>query len=87
MDELNPNNYVTRTMHDNWHKLVAVIVFKLRGAGGSIIITQDDVDRFTEELPDGAIVCDARGGRTITLRLVDRDEAKQLARKEGGLPS
>lgn len=80
MSEMNPNHPVTRAIAAQWHKLAALAVAK---AGGHVVITSEDISSFApgelnitvQELPDG-----------IHLRIVGREEAERLARKEGGLP-
>jgi hypothetical protein len=83
--EHNPNHPVTRTLHDEWHKLCAIALFTL--GSPELEITEADIAEFQQALGEGAsIVADARNGRFV-LRLVTGAEAEQLARQEGGLPS
>lgn len=80
MTEINPNHAVTQMMHDNWHKVVALMMVRFG-------ITEF---RITEEMvrsmpTDKAVAFDARGGAAI-VRFISLEEAKRLAIKEGGLP-
>ena len=82
-DERNPNHPVTRTLHDEWHKLTAMVMHK-QGLS-SIQITVADIESLVEKYGDGAgVVADARGGGLV-LRLVTAEEADRIAREEGGL--
>jgi hypothetical protein len=85
--ELNPNHPVTRTLHDHWHKIAAILLMKLiadDGRHAELEITEQDVIDLTEMLgPGGAIIADTRGGRLV-LRAVTGDEAAALAREAGG---
>jgi hypothetical protein len=84
MDELNPNHPVTRTMHDEWHKIVAVLMHQLGMTAAEI--TEAHLEAFARDYPGGAVVADCRNGRFM-VRLVSAEEGERLARKEGGLPS
>lgn len=84
VDELNPNHPVTRELHDQWHKLLAFVLHRL--SVPSLDITEDDIRSFQEFYGEGgAIVCDTRRPNVLQLRLVGEDEARELARREGGL--
>jgi hypothetical protein len=80
--ERNPNHPVTRSMHDNWHKLCAIVMLKLGKT--SIDITSADIEALSIS-GRANIVC-REHGETITLSLVTDDEAVELAKREGGLP-
>lgn len=80
MSEFNPNHPITAQVHDQWHKLCAILM--ARQGLTEVEIKPSDIALLTEGT---AIVADARGGRFV-LRLVDQKEAERLARKEGGLP-
>ena len=82
-DELNPNHGVTSEMRDQYHKLLAIIVGL--GYGGATTITVADLERFTEQWPDAAIIVHSHAD-CIELRLVTREEGDQIAREHGGLP-
>lgn len=90
--EVNPNHPVVQKLHDQWHTIVALLVHKYGYAiGGTIggpqdtelLITQDDINSFRR---DGAIIVveDEFG---IHLKLINKDIAMRMARKEGGLPT
>lgn len=85
MHEMNPNHPVVIEMREQWHKLCAIMLHRFGRSDAEI--TAEDIQRFTDDLgPEGAIVCDTRGGRLV-LRLVNGEQAKRLAREAGGLPS
>lgn len=80
MVEFNPNHRVTQAMHDQWHKICALLMMKM--GQKHVIITPADIENIglesaiaVQELPDG-----------IHIRLVDEKTALRLAREEGGLP-
>lgn len=81
--EINPNNPVTQQMHEQWHKVVALLMVDY---GITEFEITEDMLRAFAHLGGGAVVADARGGRFV-VRLVDNAEAERLARKEGGLPA
>lgn len=80
--ELNPNHPMTATMHDQWHKIVALLMRKFNQSHIEIDVTE--IDRFTES-GMGAVTIRERDG-AIHLDLVSWVEAERLAREEGGLP-
>jgi hypothetical protein len=78
--EINPNHPVTVSMHDQWHKLCALALFK---AGvKEMVITAEDMARFTSSTDTNIVV---RTGATIRLLLVNDKEALRLAREEGAI--
>lgn len=81
MSELNPNHPMTQAIHDQWYKFCALIMSKYDLH--NVIITMDDIHKLgsdkclaVQEKLDG-----------LHIRLIDLEEAEELARKEGGLPS
>jgi hypothetical protein len=85
-DELNPNHPVTLQIHDQWHKIAAVLLMKLVAdeRHPQLEITEQDVRDLAEM--NGAIVVDTNGGKFV-LRLLDGAEAAAVARAAGGLRS
>ncbi|TAL43980.1 MAG: hypothetical protein EPN91_05285 [Salinibacterium sp.] len=83
-DEVNPHHPVTMGLHAEWHKLLAIVMWKLNVR--EIVLTEADIRGFVAHLPDGSAVLahDKRDG--LHLRLIDACEAERLAREEG-LPS
>jgi hypothetical protein len=81
MAELNPNHPVTQMTHDNWHKIVGVIMLKFDVT--DVEILAEDVARIGDN--DKAVVADCRGGKFV-IRVMNQKQAAALARKEGGLP-
>ena len=80
--ELNPNHPVTESMHDQWHKIVALLMQKFNQH--HIEISEGEVMSFAES-GAGAVTISERNG-AIHLNLVSWEEAERLAREEGGLP-
>lgn len=84
MTELNPNHPVTATMHDHWHKLVGVLLYKF---GLDVVeIMQADIEGFAEHIDGGAVAVEEKGGRLVLRLVVGAEAAEALAKKEGGLP-
>lgn len=84
MSEINPNHPVTREVHDHWHKIAAILLHKI--GKRQLRVTLADLQAWEREFPDGAIVIKANN-YDFLLRLVTAEEARELARKEGGFPS
>lgn len=81
MSEMNPNHPTTQAVHEQWHKIAALIM--LKHGDDHVRITMDDLRRIppdisvtVQELPDG-----------LHIRLVDGATAERLAREHGGRPS
>lgn len=83
MSELNPNHPVTREVHEQWHKIAAIMLHKM--GRQKLRITIADLQAWEREYPGGGIVIKANN-LDIELWLVDADQARELSRKEGGLP-
>jgi len=83
MDELNPNHPVTAGLHDQWHKLLVLVMLKLERS--AVTLTADDIERFANG-PELAVVAHDRRNR-IELRVVTMEEGERLAREHGGLPT
>jgi len=80
-DELNPDHPVTRLTHDNWHKIVGVLMLKFGLT--DVEILSEDVLRLGDN--EKCVVADCRGGKFV-IRVMDMAEGEKLARREGGLP-
>jgi hypothetical protein len=80
--ELNPNHSVTSEMTEQWHKIVAVLMFKL-GLEHTEITPQDLTQFANSGL--GAVTVRTEN-EVIELNLISWDEAERLAKLEGGLP-
>lgn len=80
--ELNPNHGVTQEVREQWHKLCALAMFKLRVT--RLEITAADIERFQAVGLAGITV--RPSGDVVTLELVTEEIARRLAREEGGLP-
>jgi len=76
--ELNPNDPVTRAVHDHWHKIVALMLMRMAGDGDpkqlQVNFKQVDLDRFAA-LGDIAVGIkdDAEG---LTLFMTSESEAQ-----------
>lgn len=81
MAELNPNHKVTQALHDQWHKLCAIVIWKF--GVNEVSVTGQEIERFMES---GIANITAREHLVVlTLALVTDGEAERLARREGGL--
>lgn len=80
--ELNPNHPVTSSMHDQWHKIVALLMRKFNL--NHVELSEGEVMAFAES-GSGAVTIRERDG-AIHLDLISWEEAERLAREEGGLP-
>lgn len=78
--ELNPNHPMTQTMHDQWHKIVALLMLKMKQ--NHIEITASDIE--TLATTPKAVAIQTKGER-ILLDLMPLADAERLAKKEGGL--
>ena len=82
MNSLNPNHPAVREVQEQWYKLCAILIHKSGATEAKI--TASDIERFAESgLANIAI---HPKDDVITLRLVGDKEAREIARKEGGLP-
>jgi len=76
----NPDHPVVKEMEQQWHKICAIIMFKLR---------QHEIEIDLEELealangPFTNIVVDTRGGTKLRLRLVNRENAERMIAEDG----
>ena len=82
MKEINPNHPVTRTVHDHWHKVAAMLLFKL-SRHEKVVITPEDIEQANRE-DINIVIKDA--DNKITVYLVNKEEGERLARQAGGLP-
>lgn len=83
--ELNPNHKAVRQVHDQWHKIAALIMLK-QGLT-ELQITVPDVEKLAAGNVN--IVIDARSETqtgVLLIRIVDDKTARELAQKEGGRP-
>jgi hypothetical protein len=78
--ELNPNHPVTKSAHDQWHKILAVVMLKLNVT--HVEITVEDVAC----LGDGtSAVVVQEINDVMHVRVVTMEEGRKLAKAEGGL--
>jgi hypothetical protein len=78
--EINPHHPVTQEMREQWHKIVALIMAKLKI--NHIEITVEDMETFGDGTK--AVTIEPKGD-VLHVRLVTMEEGMRLARKEGGL--
>jgi len=75
--EINPHHPTTKAVHDEWHKIAAILMGKFKTR--HVVLTIADIDSIAgeniaiQELPDG-----------LHVRLVDDKEASRLAKQHGG---
>ena len=81
-DEFNPNHPVVKAAHDNWHKIAAFIMWKLRVKVLSFSIA--DIDAMAKE--DMVIVLHDHND-SLEVKLMPRLEGEKLAREHGGMPA
>jgi hypothetical protein len=85
MTELNPNHGVTIEMREQYHKLLAFVIWK--SGSDRLVITAADLERFQNDRPDGTNLVVEPKNDIMTLRIVTDEEGRRLARMAGGLPS
>jgi hypothetical protein len=77
MDEINPSHPVTKSLHDQWHKLCMILLDRL---GEEQIITITDVELFAAKYPDHAILAhDQKDG--LHLKVVTMAQARRMGAK------
>lgn len=84
MVELNPHNPVTEGLRGQWHKLVALVLWKHRDVlPKDIVLTARDFDQIEAEFADrgGAAVLAHEKPDGLHLRVVDMEEARRLERE------
>jgi len=80
--ELNPNKPIVREVRQEWHKFVALLMFKHDQT--KVRISGKDIERFMQAEKKNITIRAADD--FIELALVDDAEALRLANEEGGLP-
>ena len=78
--EINPNHPMTQALHDQWHKLAALIMVKT--GTDHIVLTVDDI----KHLPGNLFISAQELHDGLHIRFVDEQTAYRLAREHGGLP-
>jgi hypothetical protein len=85
IDEFNPNHPVTKAVHDQWHKIAALLLYE---KGFRRWVIPEKLVRQLSDEPGGLnITIRFIDGVGIELRLVTDTEAERLAEQEGGLPA
>lgn len=80
MSEVNPNNPMTQAMRDEWSKIAALLMHKL--GESDVTLTVEDLETAP---PLFIAVQGVEGG--LRVRLLDEEEARELAKRSGGLPA
>lgn len=73
--ELNPNHPVIKGVHDHWHKVAALILYKLKL--NEVVITLEDIKAMGEEM--AVMIHEKKDG--IHVRLLTLEEAERLAKE------
>lgn len=81
MTTLNPNHPAARSLEDQWHKILAIVLVKYGEAMGPVVITAADV-----HLLEGLALAAFDDAEGLHVEMVSQAEAAALARKHGGLP-
>jgi hypothetical protein len=79
--ELNPEHPVTKEMHDLWHKMVGLLLWKF--CGGSYTVTPADVEAFGKQM-EGSVVIAHAHRETFELKIVPEAEGMRLMAEHEG---
>lgn len=82
MVELNPNHPVTAGLHDNWHKLLLLVLFKYRDVlPKDVVIVREDLDKLLAEFEGRGMPTIFAHDRSdgLHLRVIDEEEGVRLA--------
>lgn len=82
MSELNPEHPTTISLHDQWHKIAAIILFKTGKLEETI--TSEDIDALNAS--GYANIAMQEVNKVLHIRLVSDAKAVELARAHGGVP-
>jgi len=80
--EINPNHPMTEAVRDQWHKIAVLLMAKFNQQ--HVEITVDEIIALSGSHLS-AVAIQTKDDRIIP-DLVTWDEARELAKKEGGLP-
>lgn len=75
--ELNPNHPTTKAVHDHWHKIAAILMWKLKQ--DHVVFTSMDIQAFPKDL--AIAIKENHDG--LHIMLTDMSHAVRLAKKEG----
>jgi hypothetical protein len=84
MEEFNPNHPVTMAVHDNWHKVAAMILWKCLGRNARLVVSLKDIATISEM--DLNIVLHEHLD-ALEIYFVSTEEGEKLAREHGGMPA
>lgn len=76
MSELNPEHPVTREMHDLWHKMVGLLLWKF--CDGKYTVTNEDAAGFAKAIEGGSVVIAHAHADRLELKIVPEAEAMRL---------
>lgn len=83
VSEINPNHPVTQALHDQWHKILCVVMHKL--GEDHVVITQSDLIALGASGSKCIVAHDRSDG--LHIMVMDEARARDLAAANGGLPS
>lgn len=78
--EINPDHPVTKAIHNDWHKIVALLLHKF--GVKEIIITSSDINRLMAAFPDMPTVTLRSHGEQLIVKLVSLAEGQREFAKE-----
>lgn len=82
-DELNPDHPVTHGMREQWHKLLAILLYKYRDVlPRDVVLTSDDIRAIEQFDPQACVVAHDKADG-LHLRVVTRREGEYLAAEFG----
>lgn len=77
--EINPNHPMTSSLHDKWHMLMALAIFKLKLP--EFCVTMDDVEAYNKVHPNSAVLAHEKKDG-LHIMLVTMEQAEALAKGE-----
>lgn len=81
INELNPEHPVTSAMHDHWHKIVALIMYK-QGLK-EVKITMDDMHELQKQYANTMpVVIVEEIGEVLSVRIITEQEGQDLINKQ-----
>jgi hypothetical protein len=78
--ELNPNHPVTKGAHDNWHKIVALLMLHFEVSEVEISLQEIEMLASDDPTKQLAVVLHDTG-KSLVLRLTSMADAERLARE------
>ncbi len=75
--ELNPKHPVVNEMRDQWHKIAAILLWKMAGKGGFVDISDKDIEAFMASGTSNIVI--KPKDKTLSVWLVDDTTALRLS--------